>query len=203
MSILRKPYIKPLDILFSNKDNLVNMCKTLPTQITQNVPFSRQHRTETDGLETSGTVAMGDTVGARGDWEQSQVVCSEPVSSTLYWETSTLQSYRMYTDYGSWYCENTVSLRPDSDTYRSPAPPELQPYYNPALHNHHHYRTGHNSHHSDHSHNAFYFGSSPLDRIGYDSVSALSPEIQGAVSIRKTVLPGMAIPMLKIRRIRR
>ena len=25
-------------------------------------------------------------------------------------------------------------------------------------------------------------------------------EIQGAVSIRKTVLPGMAIPMLKIRR---
>ena len=26
------------------------------------------------------------------------------------------------------------------------------------------------------------------------------PWIQGAVSIRKTVLPGMAIPMLKIRR---
>ena len=26
------------------------------------------------------------------------------------------------------------------------------------------------------------------------------PRLQGAVSIRKTVLPGMAIPMLKIRR---
>ena len=30
--------------------------------------------------------------------------------------------------------------------------------------------------------------------------SKLSSKTQGAVSIRKTVLPGMAIPMLKIRR---
>ena len=28
----------------------------------------------------------------------------------------------------------------------------------------------------------------------------MEPSAQGAVSIRKTVLPGMAIPMLKIRR---
>ena len=28
----------------------------------------------------------------------------------------------------------------------------------------------------------------------------IAPEVLGAVSIRKTVLPGMAIPMLKIRR---
>ena len=30
--------------------------------------------------------------------------------------------------------------------------------------------------------------------------SSMYAEAQGAVSIRKTVLPGMAIPMLKIRR---
>ena len=30
--------------------------------------------------------------------------------------------------------------------------------------------------------------------------SMTPPNVQGAVSIRKTVLPGMAIPMLKIRR---
>ena len=33
-----------------------------------------------------------------------------------------------------------------------------------------------------------------------EAILSLSPDNQGAVSIRKTVLPGMAIPMLKIRR---
>ena len=111
MSIFRNPHINPLDILFSNKDSLVNLCKTLPTQITQNVPSSRQHCTETDGPEESDTVVMGDTVGACGDWKQSQVVCLEPVPSALYWGTSTLQSYCKCTDYGTRYCENTVSLQ--------------------------------------------------------------------------------------------
>ena len=32
------------------------------------------------------------------------------------------------------------------------------------------------------------------------TLRAIGPEHQGAVSIRKTVLPGMATPMLKIRR---
>ena len=34
----------------------------------------------------------------------------------------------------------------------------------------------------------------------YSGQIELTPRLQGAVSIRKTVLPGMAIPMLKIRR---
>ena len=36
--------------------------------------------------------------------------------------------------------------------------------------------------------------------LAYDPVTVLHPRDLGAVSIRKTVLPGMAIPMLKIRR---
>ena len=35
---------------------------------------------------------------------------------------------------------------------------------------------------------------------GVDFGICTAKEVQGAVSIRKTVLPGMAIPMLKIRR---
>ena len=38
------------------------------------------------------------------------------------------------------------------------------------------------------------------DSLSYNQVTANSSADQGAVSIRKTVLPGMAIPMLKIRR---
>ena len=33
-----------------------------------------------------------------------------------------------------------------------------------------------------------------------NTITQMKEEIQGAISIRKTVLPGMAIPMLKIRR---
>ena len=36
--------------------------------------------------------------------------------------------------------------------------------------------------------------------ISFSSFSYIAQEAQGAISIRKTVLPGMAIPMLKIRR---
>ena len=45
----------------------------------------------------------------------------------------------------------------------------------------------------------------PTDTVGCDYLSppltpASGSQVLGAVSIRKTVLPGMAIPMLKIRR---
>ena len=36
--------------------------------------------------------------------------------------------------------------------------------------------------------------------LWHDIAESICHKIQGAVSIRKTVLPGMAIPMLKIRR---
>ena len=39
-----------------------------------------------------------------------------------------------------------------------------------------------------------------IDSDKNDTFIKLGTEIQGAVLIRKTVLPGMAIPMLKIRR---
>ena len=42
--------------------------------------------------------------------------------------------------------------------------------------------------------------SNPDEHFPKIDVLKYFPDVQGAVSIRKTVLPGMAIPMLKIRR---
>ena len=44
------------------------------------------------------------------------------------------------------------------------------------------------------------FSTIPLHRVWFCARQAVIVTQQGAVSIRKTVLPGMAIPMLKIRR---
>ena len=43
-------------------------------------------------------------------------------------------------------------------------------------------------------------GGHKYDGVMIWPLSVIKYNIQGAVSIRKTVLPGMAIPMLKIRR---